>query len=44
MVSTVIAPGRNYGWPLVSNGDNYDGSCIPDHNSHPKEYELPTAS
>jgi aldose sugar dehydrogenase len=37
----IIAPGRNYGWPLVSNGDNYDGSCIPDHTTHPKEYEFP---
>jgi glucose/arabinose dehydrogenase len=23
--------GKNYGWPLVSNGDNYDGTPIPDH-------------
>lgn len=22
----IILPGRNYGWPAVSNGDNYDGS------------------
>ncbi|MBU3991757.1 MAG: PQQ-dependent sugar dehydrogenase [Alphaproteobacteria bacterium] len=27
----IILPGRNYGWPAVSNGDNYDGSPIPDH-------------
>lgn len=27
----LILPGRNYGWPKVSNGDNYDGSPIPDH-------------
>jgi Glucose/sorbosone dehydrogenases len=26
-----IEPGLNYGWPLVSNGTNYDGSAIPDH-------------
>lgn len=25
--------GKNYGWPLVSNGDNYDGSPIPDHQT-----------
>jgi glucose/arabinose dehydrogenase len=25
--------GKNYGWPLVSNGDNYDGSNIPDHET-----------
>jgi len=27
----LILPGRNYGWPRVSNGSNYDGSDIPDH-------------
>jgi glucose/arabinose dehydrogenase len=27
----LILPGRNYGWPIVSNGDNYDGVPIPDH-------------
>jgi glucose/arabinose dehydrogenase len=27
----LILPGRNYGWPKVSNGDNYDGVDIPDH-------------
>jgi aldose sugar dehydrogenase len=31
----LIEPGRNYGWPLVSNGDNYDGGDIPDHSSRP---------
>ncbi len=29
----VITPGANYGWPLVSNGQNYDGSDIPDHKA-----------
>ncbi|MFX4790181.1 PQQ-dependent sugar dehydrogenase, partial [Acinetobacter baumannii] len=28
-------PGRNYGWPIVSNGDNYSGVPIPDHPSRP---------
>jgi glucose/arabinose dehydrogenase len=28
-------PGRNYGWPAVSNGDNYDDSPIPDHATRP---------
>jgi glucose/arabinose dehydrogenase len=28
--------GKNYGWPLVSNGDNYDGSNIPDHETRPE--------
>lgn len=27
----LITPGRNYGWPLASNGSNYDGGDIPDH-------------
>lgn len=27
------AAGRNYGWPVVSNGDNYDRSRIPDHDT-----------
>ncbi len=27
----LILPGRNYGWPLASNGSNYDGLDIPDH-------------
>lgn len=27
----LIVRGRNYGWPKVSNGNNYDGSDIPDH-------------
>ena len=39
----LITPGRNYGWPVVSNGDNYDGSHIPDHITH-KEFEAPRHS
>lgn len=27
----LILPGRNYGWPNVSDGDNYDGTPIPRH-------------
>ena len=27
----LIKKGRNYGWPLASNGDNYNGVPIPDH-------------
>lgn len=27
----LIEPGRNYGWPRVSNGTHYDGRDIPDH-------------
>jgi glucose/arabinose dehydrogenase len=31
----LILPGKNYGWPLVSNGENYDGNPIPPHSSRP---------
>lgn len=37
----IIERGKNYGWPIVSNGDNYDGSPIPDHPTRP-EFEPPT--
>jgi aldose sugar dehydrogenase len=30
-----IVPGRNYGWPLVSEGVHYDGRRIPGHASRP---------
>jgi glucose/arabinose dehydrogenase len=36
----VIEPGKNYGWPIVSNGDNYSGQPIPDHPSKP-EFQAP---
>lgn len=39
----LILPGRNYGWPLVSNGDNYDGSPIPRHATRP-DLEAPKLS
>jgi aldose sugar dehydrogenase len=31
----LIEAGKNHGWPLVSNGDNYDGSPIPRHATRP---------
>jgi len=31
----LIFPAKNYGWPIVSNGDNYSGQPIPDHPSRP---------
>jgi glucose/arabinose dehydrogenase len=39
----LILPGHNYGWPVVSNGDNYDGRPIPDHPTRP-EFEAPKVS
>ena len=29
----LLEPGRNYGWPLVSNGSHYGGEDIPDHST-----------
>ena len=31
----LIKKGKNYGWPLVSNGRNYSGTDIPDHDTRP---------
>lgn len=31
----LILPGRNYGYPLVSQGDHYDGKPIPRHDTRP---------
>jgi glucose/arabinose dehydrogenase len=36
----LIARGKNYGYPIVSNGDHYDGTPIPDHDTRP-EFEAP---
>ncbi|MDN3452885.1 MULTISPECIES: PQQ-dependent sugar dehydrogenase [unclassified Psychrobacter] len=36
----LIEKGNNYGWPIVSNGRNYSGIDIPDHNTRP-EFEAP---
>lgn len=38
----LIERGSNYGWPIVSNGSNYDGSDIPDHATRP-EFNAPEA-
>lgn len=39
----LIERGSNYGWPIVSNGSNYDGSDIPDHNPAVDGYNAPEA-
>ncbi len=31
-----IEKGFNYGYPIVSNGDHYDGRVIPDHDTRPE--------
>lgn len=31
----LIRKGANYGYPIVSNGDHYDGKPIPDHPTRP---------
>lgn len=31
----LIEKGNNYGWPIVSNGRNYSGTDIPDHDTRP---------
>lgn len=36
----LVERGRNYGYPIVSNGDHYDGRTIPDHDTRP-EFEAP---
>jgi len=32
----LILPGRNYGYPIVSDGDHYDGRDIPNHDTRPE--------
>ena len=36
----LIERGQNYGWPLVSNGDEYSGAPIPRHATRP-EFRAP---
>src|SRR5262245_22783271 len=35
-----VERGANYGYPIVSNGDHYDGRRIPDHDTRP-EFKAP---
>lgn len=32
----LVERGANYGYPIVSNGDHYDGRPIPDHDTRPE--------
>jgi len=36
----LIEKGANYGYPIVSNGNHYDGRDIPDHSTRP-EFKAP---
>jgi glucose/arabinose dehydrogenase len=38
----LIERGTNYGWPIVSNGDHYGGTPIPDHPTRP-DFNAPEA-
>jgi glucose/arabinose dehydrogenase len=38
----LVERGANYGYPIVSNGDHYDGRPIPDHDTRP-ELHAPAA-
>lgn len=39
----LVKRGQNYGWPVVSNGDNYDGRPIPRHATRP-DFAAPAIS
>lgn len=39
----LVERGANYGYPLVSNGDHYNGTPIPDHVTRP-EFKAPAVS
>ena len=38
-----VVRGDNYGWPIVSNGSDYNGDDIPDHSTRP-EFHAPAIS
>lgn len=45
----LVTPGANFGYPLASNGDHYDGRDIPDHKPGdgfvaPKVFWVPAIS
>lgn len=39
----LIERGANYGYPIVSDGDHYDGTTIPNHDTRP-EFNTPVIS
>ena len=39
----LVKKGANYGWPVVSEGDHYDGTVIPPHSTRP-EFAAPAIS
>lgn len=39
----IIAKGKNYGWPIVSEGSHYNDATIPGHKDHP-EFTPPVIS
>lgn len=39
----LVRQGANYGWPVVSEGDHYDGRDIPPHSTRP-EFAAPAIS
>ncbi len=39
----LIRPGSNYGWPIVSDGDQYNGTPIPRHATRP-DFAAPAIS
>lgn len=39
----IIERGANYGYPIVSNGDHYDGRSIPDHSTT-SQYKPPVVT
>lgn len=39
----LVTKGTNYGWPVVSDGDHYNGTAIPRHSTS-SEYAVPAIS
>ncbi|HTO28948.1 MAG TPA: PQQ-dependent sugar dehydrogenase, partial [Devosia sp.] len=39
----LVEPGKNYGWPVVSDGDDYSGTSIPRHTTRP-DFAAPALS